>query len=70
MSFKIKNTAKTAGKEIAQLDMWFEEISETWMPSSVKERQLYLYYKYAEDNLKKEQILFIKNLPFECSLLQ
>ncbi|MBU3171204.1 metallophosphoesterase family protein [Clostridium estertheticum] len=50
-------------------DMWFEEISETWMNSSVKERQLYLYYKYAEDNLKKEQILFIKNLPLEYSLL-
>lgn len=49
-------------------DMWFEEDSETWIPSSDKEKQLYLYYKYAKDNLKKEQILFIKRLPFEYSL--
>ena len=50
-------------------DMWFEEVSETWIPSSVREKELYPYYKYAKDSLKEEQILFIKKLPSEYSLI-
>jgi len=50
-------------------DMWFEEISEAWIPSSDKEKQLYSYYKYAKDRLNEDQIVFIKKLPFEYSLL-
>lgn len=49
-------------------DMWFEEISDDCTPSSVREKELYSYYKYAKDNLDEKQILFIKKLPFEQSL--
>lgn len=50
-------------------DMWFEEYSENYIPSSDKENELYLYYKYAKENLKEDQILFIKNLPLEYSFM-
>ncbi|MBZ9626352.1 YfcE family phosphodiesterase [Clostridium sp. FP2] len=50
-------------------DMWFEEVSETWIPSSDREKELYSYYKYAKDSLKEDQILFIEKLPFEYSFV-
>lgn len=49
-------------------DLWFEEISENWIPSTDLEKKLYLYYQYAKNNLSEEQLLFIKKLPFHCSV--
>lgn len=49
-------------------DLWLEEITDVWIPSTRREKELYLYYKYAKDNLKKEQIVFLKELPLECSI--
>lgn len=49
-------------------DLWFEEITDEWAPSTIREKELYLYYKYAKDNLKEEQIVFLKKLPLECSI--
>lgn len=50
-------------------DLWFEEISDNWIPLTNREKKLYLYYKYAKDNLSEEQILFIKKLPLKCSII-
>lgn len=49
-------------------DMWLDEVSESWIPLSYKEKSLYSYYKYAMANLNEEQVSFIKSLPFQCSL--
>ncbi len=49
-------------------DLWLEEITDVWIPSTRREKELYLYYKYAKDNLKEEQIVFLKELPLECSI--
>lgn len=50
-------------------DMWFEEVSETFIPSSDKENELYSYYKFAKDALSEKQISFIKNLPLSSSIM-
>lgn len=47
-------------------DLWFEEIPDDWIPSTKRENELYLYHKYAKDNLEEEQIKFIKKLPLEA----
>ncbi|URZ00454.1 metallophosphoesterase family protein [Clostridium felsineum] len=49
-------------------DLWLEEITDLWRPSTKREKELYLYYEYAKNNLKEEQILFLKELPLECSI--
>ncbi|MZK49010.1 metallophosphoesterase family protein [Clostridium beijerinckii] len=49
-------------------DLWLEEITDDWIPSSKREEELNLYYKYAKANLKQEQIEFFKELPLECSI--
>jgi putative phosphoesterase len=49
-------------------DLWLEEITDVWIPSTRREKELYLYYQYAKDNLKEEQIVFLKELPLECSI--
>ncbi|WP_160687598.1 metallophosphoesterase family protein [Clostridium sp. C2-6-12] len=49
-------------------DLWLEEITDVWIPLTRREKELNLYYKYAKDNLKKEQIVFLKELPLECSI--
>jgi putative phosphoesterase len=50
-------------------DMWFEEISNQWIPSTKREKELKLFYEYAMANLKEEQVSFIKKLPIECSFI-
>lgn len=49
-------------------DLWLEEITDIWIPSTRREKELYSYYKYAKDNLEEEQIAFLKELPLECSI--
>ena len=49
-------------------DLWLEEITDVWIPSTRREYELNLYYKYAKDKLKEEQIVFLKELPLECSI--
>lgn len=49
-------------------DLWFEEITDNFIPSTKREKELYTYYKYAKDNLEEDQLLFIKELPLECSI--
>jgi putative phosphoesterase len=49
-------------------DLWLEEISDTFIPGTDRERELYSYYKYAKKNLTEEQIQFLKGLPLECSI--
>jgi len=49
-------------------DLWLEEISDTWIPLTNREKELYSYYKYAKDSLNKEQILFVKELPLQSSI--
>ncbi|ERI93870.1 phosphodiesterase family protein [Clostridiales bacterium oral taxon 876 str. F0540] len=49
-------------------DLWLEEISDDWVPTTGREEELYSYYRYAKDNLKEEQIAFIKELPLEYSI--
>lgn len=49
-------------------DLWFEEITDSFIPSTKREKELYTYYKYAKDNLEEDQLLFIKELPLECSI--
>lgn len=49
-------------------DLWLEEITDIWIPSTKRERELYLYYEYARSYLKEEQIGFLKELPLECSI--
>lgn len=49
-------------------DLWLEEITDVWIPSTRREKELYLYYKYAKDSLKEEQIVFLRELPLECSI--
>lgn len=49
-------------------DLWFEEITDSFIPSTSREKELYTYYKYAKDNLDEDQLLFIKELPLECSI--
>lgn len=50
-------------------DLWFEEITDSFIPSTKREKELYTYHKYAKDNLEKDQLLFIKGLPLECSIM-
>lgn len=49
-------------------DLWLEEITDVWIPRTKREKELNLYYKYAKDNLKEEQITFLKELPLESSI--
>lgn len=49
-------------------DLWLEEITDIWIPSTRREKELYSCYKYAKDNLEEEQIAFLKELPLECSI--
>lgn len=49
-------------------DLWLDEITDVWVPSTKREKEINLYYKYAKENLKEEQIVFIKKLPLECSI--
>jgi len=49
-------------------DLWLEEITDVWIPSTKREKELYSYYEYAKNNLKEEQIVFLKELPLECSI--
>lgn len=49
-------------------DLWFEEIPDTFIPESAREKELYSYYKYAKENLTEAQIEFLKELPLECSI--
>lgn len=49
-------------------DLWLEEITDSFIPSTKREKELYTYYKYAKDNLEEDQLLFIKELPLECSI--
>jgi putative phosphoesterase len=49
-------------------DLWLEEVAAVWIPKSGRETKLNLYYKYAKANLKEEQIVFLKELPLECSI--
>lgn len=48
-------------------DLWLEEIKDI-IPSTKRKKELYSYYKYAKDNLKEDQILFLKELPLQCSI--
>lgn len=50
-------------------DLWFEEITDNFIPSTKREKELYTYYKYAKENLEEDQLLFIKGLPMECSIM-
>lgn len=47
--------------------MWFEEITETWIPESNREKELYSYYVYAKENMNPESIAYINSLPFQYS---
>ena len=49
-------------------DLWIEQITNDWIPRSIKEKEIKLYYKYATENLQEEQIEFLKKLPLECSI--
>ncbi|WPC43955.1 YfcE family phosphodiesterase [Clostridium sp. JS66] len=49
-------------------DLWLEKITDVCIPSTKREKELYSYYKYAKDNLKKDQIVFLKELPLQCSI--
>ena len=46
-------------------DLWFEEITDSWIPSTKSENKLYLYYRYAKDNLIEEQGIFLNELQVE-----
>lgn len=48
-------------------DMWFEEITDDWVPSTQVEQQLYQYYKYAVIMLSSDDLSFIKSPPLELS---
>lgn len=48
-------------------DLWFDEITDDWVPSTIKEEELYRFYKYAKDNLNEDHISFIRGLPLEHS---
>lgn len=37
-------------------DLYLDEISDTWIPSTNKEKELYSYYKYTKNSLKDEII--------------
>jgi len=49
-------------------DLWLEEIKDGWVPSTSRENELYSYYKYAKNNLKEEQIVFLNELPLKYSV--
>lgn len=49
-------------------DLWLEEITDVYIPSTKREKELYSYYKYAKDNLTEDQIAFLKELPLQCSI--
>lgn len=49
-------------------DLWLEEITDLLIPSTKREKELYLYCKYAKDNLSEDQIVFLKELPLQCSI--
>lgn len=49
-------------------DLWLEEITDSFIPSTKREKELYTYYKYSKGNLEEHQLLFIKELPLECSI--
>lgn len=49
-------------------DLWLEEVTDGWIPKTARKKKLNLYYKYAKANLKEDQIVFLKELPLECSI--
>lgn len=49
-------------------DLWLEEITDVFIPSTRREKELYSYYEYAKNNLREEQIIFLKELPLQCSI--
>lgn len=49
-------------------DMWFEEISENWEPSTENEIELLSYFKYAKHHLSDDQISLINKLPYHQSI--
>ncbi|OPJ63951.1 metallophosphoesterase family protein [Clostridium oryzae] len=50
-------------------DKWFKEISDDWKPETNKEKEIKAYCSYARENMSKESIEFINNLPFQKSLI-
>lgn len=49
-------------------DEWFNEVDDNWIPETDREKELFDYYKYAKENMTKENIEFINNLPIEYSI--
>jgi len=44
-------------------ELWLEEITPDWEPQTKRERELFLYYKYATEYLSQEQLHFLEQLP-------
>lgn len=49
-------------------ELWLEDFTDDFVPSSKNESELFSYYKYAIKNLSSEQLTFLKELPLQCSL--
>lgn len=49
-------------------DMWFEEITESWVPKTPREQEIFEYYIYAKTKLSQEAITFLTELPFKSSI--
>lgn len=72
MPCEVMNVLNQKGLEIlawikGNTDLWFDEIGDDWVPSTIKEEELYGFYKFAKDNLNEDQISLIRGLPVEYS---
>ena len=49
-------------------DMWLEEMSCGWEPKTLREKNLFKYYRFAESKLTETDIRFLSNLPIKKSV--